>query len=81
MFRLILKVLLLCFVFWVIAMIGLIGVFMVADTAGSIKGPGFAQNPLLAPLGFAWLSIVGLSWVAAVAWQIRKWLKPSSQSN
>jgi len=67
MLRKILKLLRICFVFWLIGAIGNFVLFTVAEY-NQIK------NPWLVPTSVAWLVIIGVSWTVAMARQILKWL-------
>jgi hypothetical protein len=75
MLRLILTILLLCFALWLIAIIGLLGIFSFATPDPSGRGWNINANPWLMPTALAWLIIIAVSWIAAVVWQISKWLK------
>jgi hypothetical protein len=73
--RLVLKILLLCFVFWLMAIVGLLGVFAFATPDPSGKGWNMNANPWLMPTALAWLLVIGTSWMAAVAWVIVRWTR------
>jgi hypothetical protein len=62
-FRKILKLFVLTFVIWLLAVIGLLAIFIV------VRQP----NPWLLPLALSWLATVGILWLALLARQIWKW--------
>lgn len=62
MLRKILKLLLLSFVLWLVAVVVLLGILTFVPN----------QSPWLSPSALAWLGIVGLVWIAAVVRQVLK---------
>jgi hypothetical protein len=73
--RLILMILFLCFVFGLVAIIGLLGIFSFATPDPSGRGWNINANPWLMPTALAWFIVITVSWTAAVIWQIWKWQK------
>ena len=63
MLRKILKLLLLSFVFWLVAVVVLLGIFTFVPN----------QSPWLLPSAFTAMGIVGLAWIIAVVRQVLKW--------
>jgi hypothetical protein len=61
----ILKLSLLSFVVWLIAVVVLVGIFVFVPN----------QSPWLLPSAFAWLGTVAVAWLIAVARQVMKWMR------
>jgi hypothetical protein len=70
MFRKLLKLFLLTFAIWLLAVIGLLAIFTFVPQS----------SPWLLPLGRSWMAVMGILWIALIARQIWKWSNGKSDT-